>query len=253
MHPIILSAGHVVIYSFGLLLALALVVGGVTTMVLAHMARLSTKGLFDTLLFIIFASVVGARLAYVIGYHQLFFGATGNFGQIFALWQGGLVFYGALVGGFIASHLAFGQEKAAFKRWLDILTFGVLLGIVFGQAGCLLGGCASGVDSKMWAFFDHKVPVQLFESMWSLLLFVGGLVLYIKRSEWRRGGLIFFVGGLLYSAGRLVLDYWRPQTLMFKHIPVALGVDLLLIIFLTVNFLRFLHKHKHLTSTGETA
>ena len=93
MYPILFSFGNITIYSFGLLLSIAILVCGVGLSILAKKVRLDTTDLFDKYLLAIFVSIVCARLTYFIVYPEAFKGPVGSIWTIFALWQGGLVFY----------------------------------------------------------------------------------------------------------------------------------------------------------------
>ncbi len=228
MHSTLFHLGTVTIYSFGLLLALGIIWGCLTVALLTKQARLSLRGLFDNLLFVIFGGVFGARVAYVIIYYHYFTAPQGSFWSIFALWQGGLIFYGALVGGIVAAWLAFRAEGRALWRWLDLMMLGLLLGVVFGQAGCLLGGCAVGAASASRFTLDHRLPIALYESGYTAALFALSLFVYLKRPDARKGGYIFAYAGFLYAIGRLSLDYWREPLVKWHGHPAALYADLVL-------------------------
>lgn len=246
MHPVLFHIGAVTIFSFGLFLALAIVVGGSVIALLARRYRLPTKGLFDNLLFIIFAGVVGSRIAYVVAYSHYFRYPEGSWTNVFALWQGGLVYYGALILGVLAAAYVFRQEGKAFWRWMDFAVLGLLIGIAFGQTGCLLGQCAEGVVStSKWSINGH-IPVQMYEAIWSALLFIIGLVVYGRNIKWRRGGLIFFFGGLGLVGGRLILDIWRPSLLSWNRISLGVWLDICLLLLMLLVMLIMLARRRRM-------
>jgi phosphatidylglycerol:prolipoprotein diacylglycerol transferase len=233
MFPVLFHIGNVTVYSFGLLLALGIILGGVLIAILARRYRLPIKTLFDDLLFILFCGVIGSRVLYAIIYPSYFHAPDGNFWQVFALWQGGLIYYGAIIGGLLGAWYVFKNEKANFYRWLDLLVFGLLVGTLFGQTGCLLGGCSVGIYLDKGFTIDNRFPAQLFEAVWSLLLLVLGMVAYIRSARWRFGGRIFLFGSWLMFAGKFILDIWRESSFRWHGVSYLVLADLLILIIIT--------------------
>jgi phosphatidylglycerol---prolipoprotein diacylglyceryl transferase len=63
---------------------------------------------------------------------------------VFAIWQGGLVFYGAALGGFIAFIIYAKKHKLPMLKMADILIPALPLGHAFGRLGCVAAGCCWG-------------------------------------------------------------------------------------------------------------
>lgn len=252
MHPILVHIGSVTVYSFGLFLALGIVFGGTVIALLARRFKLSTRGLFDNLLFIIFFGVIGARVAYAIVYPQYFQAPLGNWFDILALWQGGLLYYGAIIVGMISAWIIFRSDNKNMTRWLDILMIGSLLGVVFGQTGCELGGCSAGIASTSHWTINGQIPVPLYEAIWAFVLFVTGVSLYLKDIFWRREGRLFFIFGLAYLIGRFVLDFWRPKVFSWQGVSWSILLDLLLILVVAViMFVLLLKRRRDINAEAE--
>src|ERR1019366_243430 len=68
--------------------------------------------------------------------------------QVVALWDGGLVLYGALIGGLVGyfSYAHFVLRKQGVSNWkmLDVIAPSVALGVALGRIGCLFTGCCYG-------------------------------------------------------------------------------------------------------------
>jgi phosphatidylglycerol:prolipoprotein diacylglycerol transferase len=68
--------------------------------------------------------------------------------KFFQFWEGGLVFYGALIGGVIGYLLAarFVLKRQGVSGWklADIMAPSIALGLAIGRVGCLLNGCCFG-------------------------------------------------------------------------------------------------------------
>ena len=63
---------------------------------------------------------------------------------VLAIWQGGLVFYGAALGGFIAFVIYAKKHKLPMLKMADILIPALPLAHAFGRIGCVAAGCCWG-------------------------------------------------------------------------------------------------------------
>jgi phosphatidylglycerol:prolipoprotein diacylglycerol transferase len=143
VHPILFSfgaftfAGHVWgpynLNTYGLMMAMAFLV---SVPLLAHdvakilgpKVGLSSNEAFqrtvDLFVWIIPASLVGGRLFYVLENHAEF---HGQWLDAFKIWQGGLVFYGGLVGAIVAALVWMRSQKWPVVLFLDIAAPYILL------------------------------------------------------------------------------------------------------------------------------
>ena len=137
MDPIFVQFGPLTIRWYGLLLTLAIFAG----YALAE-RRIKARGL-DVELFsraafwaVVFG-VIGARLVYVLTSWGEF---AGNPARIFAVWEGGLSFHGAILGGAAAFYYFAKRYGAPLYEYLDAALPGVALGIIAGRIGNLMNG-----------------------------------------------------------------------------------------------------------------
>lgn len=129
------------IYSFGAFLCLALAAGWMLSMRLAARAGiprdLVAGGYFATAI----AGLVGARLLYVLtnlsDFHSL--------EEALAFRSGGLVFYGAVIGGTLGAFGFLRGRGVAFAAFADVAAPAVAAGAALGRIGCYLAGCDYGV------------------------------------------------------------------------------------------------------------
>lgn len=100
-------------------------------------------------LYCLIAGVIGARVFFV--FH--------HFGQLqkpwtsmFAVWQGGLEFYGGVIFAIPVIVLYSRHHKLPIRRCLDIIAITLMLGLSFGRLGCFLNGCGFGKPTELpWA------------------------------------------------------------------------------------------------------
>jgi phosphatidylglycerol:prolipoprotein diacylglycerol transferase len=231
MYPVLFSIGNITIYSFGLFLSLAILLCGVGLFIFARIAKLNTANFFDKYLLIVFAGLVCARITYAVLYPDAFKAPTGNFWSIFGLWQGGLVFYGALIGGFITFILLHKYNKNALPKWLDLVYLMFMLGMSIGQLGCTLGGCSVGATTDVVLSINHKIPASLYESIFTLVLSVAGSTVYFKYNKNPRfkNGAIFVIGMAIFLAGRMLLDYFKVAKYSLWGVTAYLWIDIIII------------------------
>ena len=100
MHPEIFHWGPVHVRSYGLMLAVAFLVGTWIALREARRLRLDEDRLVTVILVALVAGVIGARAMYVVEHVEQF---RREWGSVIALWQGGLTLYGGVVAGTVVS------------------------------------------------------------------------------------------------------------------------------------------------------
>ncbi len=132
------------IYGYGFMLFCAFL--GCTLLAVRLGARVGypKAPMQDLVVWLMVSGIVGARLTYIIRYWERF----DHLGQLFAVWDGGLIFYGsipgALVGYTIAYNLQLRHYNVSHWKIADIVAPGLALGLCLGRVGCLLNGCCFG-------------------------------------------------------------------------------------------------------------
>ena len=103
--------------------------------------------------------ITGARIVFVLVEWKQYFieqpfteiGSTGiKIPSIFALWQGGLVFWGSFLGGFVAFLIFAHKRKIPLLPFADYVIVGLPLAQMFGRLGCIGAGCCWGRSEYHW-------------------------------------------------------------------------------------------------------
>ncbi len=154
--------GRLPIFGYGFMLFLAFAVG---TWLAARRARaegIASEYIWDIATYCFIGGVIGARLlAFLIAPQP------GNLWQqlyhFIEIWKGGMVFYGGLIGGFVAYLLAWWRivrpNKLSTLRIADLIAPSIALGIFFGRFGCFLNGCCyGGVADPVEIFWATRFP-----------------------------------------------------------------------------------------------
>lgn len=217
MHRELLNLGPLHLRSFGVAMAVAFLVGTWLGMREARRLGLDEDRFVNVILVTLVAAVIGARGLYVIEHLAEF---RGEWGSVFALWQGGLTLYGGIVAGTLAGLVA--ARRFGLPRWLvtDALTPSLALGTMFGRVGCYLNGCCYGhPTSQPWGVkFPHESfaylefgdtpvhPSQLYNAALGLALFA---VLWAVRKRVRVPGTLFWSFLLAFALARIPIDLTR--------------------------------------------
>lgn len=211
MHPVLFSFGQFHLYSFGLMVSLGVMLS------LFLMERRAQKNgfpkkdmIFDLVFVAVLSGFLGGRIAYVI---ENFGWYLKNPAAVFAVWEGGLIFYGGMITSFLAVVLYGRAKKISPAALFDFLLPFVSLSHAFGRLGCFLNGCCGGRTCSLpWAvrFPDTEAPVhptQIYEFIWDMVLFLF-LSNYYEKNRARTGMttvLYFF----LYGLGRFTVEFFR--------------------------------------------
>lgn len=217
MHPEIFHWGFINVRSYGLMLALAFLVGTWLGLREAKRLGLDEDKVVNIILIVLVASVLGARALYVMEHVQEF---RREWGSVVALWQGGLTLYGGIVAGTAAGLMA--ARRFGLPMWTlaDALTPSLALGASIGRIGCHLNGCCYGRPTSLpWGivfppdsyagleFGNAPVhPSQLYLAGAGLLLF---LLTWFLRRRSRVPGTLFWLFIVLFALVRIPIDLTR--------------------------------------------
>src|SRR4051812_31887304 len=96
MHPILFELGPLTLRSYGLMMALGFAFGISLATSLNRRENRPDELIMDLAVWIMFGAIAGARILYVIVQWDQF--KDGPVWEMIAVWKGGLVYYGGLIG-----------------------------------------------------------------------------------------------------------------------------------------------------------
>jgi len=135
---------NVPVFGYGTMLFMAFVLCTWLASKLGQRYGIPRAAFQDLSIWLFVFGILGARLTYYFQYRNSFT----SFGQIIAIWDGGLVFYGSLPGAVLGYALAYRTQlrKYGVSHWkmADIVAPCLCLGLALGRLGCLLNGCCYG-------------------------------------------------------------------------------------------------------------
>lgn len=224
MHPNLLKIGPLIIRSYGLMLALAFLIGTYLAMGRAKKVGIDPPKILTFSVIIIISAIVGARLFYVLFHlsefteHPLEVISPFQDSRIIGIF--GLTLYGGLILAILMSLWYAKLKELPPLKVMDIFAPSVALGIAVTRIGCFLNGCCFGKPSSLpWAIsfpLDSPAgftfpgvrlhPTQLYSSLYGLAIF--GVLLSLERSR-RPDGTIFWSFITFYGIARFGVDFLR--------------------------------------------
>ncbi|HUT45995.1 MAG TPA: prolipoprotein diacylglyceryl transferase [Sedimentisphaerales bacterium] len=151
MHPELFEIPliHLTVRSFGLMVVIGFLFGFFLLGKLGRKISSNPQLITNLALYCLIAGVVGARVFYVVHHFDQM---QRPLVSMFAVWQGGLEFYGGVIFAIPVIALYSRYHKIPIRRCLDIVAIALMLGLSFGRMGCFLNGCCFGKPTELpWA------------------------------------------------------------------------------------------------------
>lgn len=223
MYPELFRIGNFPINTYGVLLAVGLMLALVVAAKLAARDGLPRERIYDLGLWTIIGGLLGSKIL-------MFF--TEENVNIFSLdfLRSGGVYYGGFLGGIFALVILIRFYKLSFWKVADAFAPGVALGQVFGRQGCFAAGCCWGkpTDSAFGVHFTeqaheftgvpiytddgvaplHLHPTQLYESLAMIVVFF--ILIYLHKKK-RFDGQVLIAYGIIYGIVRFTIEFFRDD------------------------------------------
>ncbi|MDP2938217.1 MAG: prolipoprotein diacylglyceryl transferase [Candidatus Omnitrophota bacterium] len=209
MYPEICKIGPLIIYSYGLMLAIAFLVSSTLAVFQAKKQNINPDIIFNFCFIVFVSGIIGARILYIIENINYYLKEPL---EIIILARGGLSWFGGLFLGFLFGIVYLKKRKLSLYRILDLMSPFVALGQAIGRVGCLLNGCCFGRIAKFGIYFPaHNlvlIPTQIYSSLALVFIFV---FLRFLQGRPHKEGEIFFAYLLFYSIKRFFIEFWRAD------------------------------------------
>ncbi|MBX2860249.1 MAG: prolipoprotein diacylglyceryl transferase [Vampirovibrio sp.] len=227
MHPILVELGGITLYSFGLMMALAFLAAFFWTLKRAKAAGEDETLYITGVCWLIFMSLLGARLFYFVYFPQPFL--ADPLGSLLS--SGGLVWYGGMIAFSLTLVLFTRLNGLSVFKFSDIVVPPAALGLAIGRIGCFLAGCCYGgpcdVTLLPWAvqypaghethpLWVHPAPLYATAAVLTIL----PILLWVDRHKKVNGETSWWFV-VLYGIARFLLEYARGDRLIWLE-----GMDL---------------------------
>jgi phosphatidylglycerol:prolipoprotein diacylglycerol transferase len=208
VRPVLYDLWGIPISSFGVFLLIAFFV----SVAVARRNAQARLGLdpnwtLDLALYAIIAGIVGGRIGFILS----------NLGQfvrepasMVTIWRdGGLVFYGALLGALVLVRWYARGAKVSFGALLDAFAPAMILGYAIAMIGALLHGLLAGKPTGVpWAvelFLERRHPAQIYLALAAVAIL---WILRAQRHQQLAPGTLFALAVFLQSIARFVVDFF---------------------------------------------
>jgi prolipoprotein diacylglyceryl transferase len=168
---------------------------------------------------------VGARIGYVLPRLDRF---AGDPLSAFAVWEGGLVFFGGLFAGTVAAVVLIRRWGGDLPAFADAVAPAIPLAQAFGRWGNYFNQELFGTSTDLpWALeierggviVDTVHPTFLYEMLGNLVI-VAALIVIGRRTSLRRGSLMFAYA-MGYGVLRFLMELIRTDERAFTFILTA--------------------------------
>ena len=211
MHPILFEFGPIKFYSYGLMIAIGILVAYSITDKKVQALGYSHQRLEWLCLSFLAGGFLGAKVLYWLTRLP----DIPSDPTILTNLGDGWVVYGGIIGGMVAGWLYCKNHAMNFLEWLDLIVPQLALAQGFGRIGCFLAGCCYGVESSFGIVFPedslapHGVslfPTQLIMSAFDFAL--GFFLQWFSSKKTFQGelGAMYLIA---YSIGRFIIEFWR--------------------------------------------
>jgi len=228
--------------------------------------------IWDMLMWALIPGLIGARVYYLWRHGSPEFSTATGLQKLIAavsLWDGGIVFYGSVIGGAVGIVSFCRLQRIPIVPMLDVMAPSLLVGEAFGRIGCFLYGCCyGGACSLPWAVrfppdsltFQKMLekgqvtpddpatpllhPTQLYSSLAAFLL-----AWALSRAFQRRrfDGFVLCLFAILYPVNRWLLELLRTDIDPFRSGLKDAQIFSLLLLLAGVSGMYYFSRHRRLT------
>ncbi len=227
--PILLSIGHFHLRWYSLIVMSAIYVGVWLAVREAGRKGFNQDALYNNVLWIVIAGLIGARLFHVIDHWPDEFAS--NPIRILYFWEGGLAIWGGIIGGLAAVVVLARLKSWRLPRLLDAFVPGVVLAQALGRLACIITGDAIGKPTAGPFGFAYSspnamvpqlgvyyTPTPVYEIIMNLSIFALLWTLRLRKKN-LPDGLLTLIYLALYSLLRFFIDFTSAYQI------IALGLN----------------------------
>ena len=225
------------IYFYGVILALAIILGTfVADFIGTKFFELKKEVIVDLSPYVVIFGIIGARLYYCLLNYDFYLRFPT---EILAIRHGGISIHGAIIGGFIGLVIFAIRHKYSIKKLTDVIAVSLPLAQSVGRWGNFFNSEAFGLPTNLpWKLYiapqyrpipytenEFFHPTFLYESVLDFILFLI-LFNFAKNKTLKKDGNLALCYLILYSCIRIFVEHYRIDSVCYIHgIPVAIVVS----------------------------
>ena len=252
INPVLFSLGPLSVRWYGLMYVVGITVGLLVAWQYAKSKGIPAEQLEKIVMWAIPAGFVGARLYYVL--QQPLGQYITEPWRIFAVWEGGMAFYGAIFAVVITIIVLARRMRVSIWPFLDLAVIFGAVGQFFGRIGNIINGDIIGYPTTLpWGFVyanpnsfpsSHTTayqPAAAYEAIIDIILFS---ILWWLRNR-VKPGILFFIYILGYSMSQLIVFIWRDNEIILLGLKQAQITAIAVMILAALAFGGFIRYQNH--------
>lgn len=218
---------------YGLLVIIAIIFSAWLTTIEVKRRKEDPEWIWDMLLWLVIGGILGARIWYVL--NAIAGGSTYYIDdplRILAIREGGLHYYGAMVGGALALIIYTRIKKLDIWLFIDSVAPSLLLGQAVARPANFINQELYGPPTELpWGIKIDALnrigeyrdlitypldttrfhPTFAYEMIWNII--TGGLMLWMARKYDKKlkPSAMFAIWLVLAGVGRIIIETWRPD------------------------------------------
>ena len=187
--------------------------------------------ILDIALWAVPFGIVGGRIFHVLTHWDFYFYPGADLTKVFAVWEGGLAIFGALLVGSVGAFIGARTAGIKFLAFADAIAPGVLVAQAVGRIGNYFNNELFGLPTTLpWGLEISTSnpaypaglpagvlfhPTFLYELIWNLMGFA--VLIWLDRKLKLRWGQMFAAYLITYSIGRAFIESIRidPSEVFF--------------------------------------
>ena len=260
MYPKLFEIGPVPVYSYGLMLGIAFLIGNsIFTKELKRNHYSENTGIIITLIALL-GGIAGSKLFYII--EEWNFGSAMPLSSYFTkdiiFSPSGLTFYGGLIVAMIGIIIYCKIKKIKVLKMLDMLSPSCMLSYGIARIGCHLSGDGDyglTVNGTFWEFLGYSYskgtvptppgvlvhPTPIYEFIACSALF---WLMWKMRKKYKHSGMIFYLYLILAGAERFLIELIRLNPKVVFNLSQAQLISIIMMLIGGILFYYNLQKEK---------
>lgn len=228
INPVAISIGPLAVHWYGIMYVVGITIGLLVAWPYARSRGITSAQLEKVVWYAIPAGLIGARLYYVVQQ------PLGQYiiepWRIFAFWEGGMAFYGAVFAVILVIIIFARRMRIPVWSFLDVMAIFAVVGQFFGRIGNLINGDIIGYPTTLpWGVVYSNPnsfaprndiayqPAAAYEAIINVILFS---ILWRMRNK-VKPGILFFIYVFGYSLGQVIVFTWRDNEVVLLGLKQA--------------------------------
>jgi len=234
--------GSLTIYWYGIIIALAFLVGLFITLAIAkkdYPEDKTREHIIDLSTLLLIGGIIFARLYYVIFNWKYY---SHHLLESFMTWRGGLSIHGVIIGSILIIYFYAKHHKISLLKYTDLFAYGMIFAQAIGRWGNFFNSEAFGSPTNLpWKLyippanrpleyinFEYFHPTFLYEFLWNLVVFII-LITVVRKNFKNNTGSITCFYFILYSLGRFIIEGIRIDNIyVIFGLPIAQFISIIM-------------------------